>query len=198
MAWFREWLHGGAVGPSTGGGNAPTTEDPPPTGRSTPASNAGSRTGSATTPARGAKAGATPGSSDVADSYPGERLGLPGTGPGSVATLARRGAQFVLDALLAGIVAWLFTAPELPRNWSLLTWALLMIVPVAVVGATPAMALLGLRVVRVDRPETTGIGPLWAVVRTASVFFLVPALLVDRDGRGVHDRASRTVVLRTR
>ena len=33
---------------------------------------------------------------------------------------------------------------------------------------------------------------------TASVFFIVPALIMDRDSRGIHDRASRTVVIRTR
>ena len=64
--------------------------------------------------------------------------------------------------------------------------------------ATPAMALLGMRVVQLDRPDRPGVGPVWAIVRTASVFFIVPALLVDRDGRGVHDRASRTMVLRSR
>ena len=115
-----------------------------------------------------------------------------------MATLLRRGGQFLLDSLLAGVVALIFTYPAPPRNWSLLTWAILMVVPVAVIGATPAMALLGMRVVRLDRPESAGVGLLWTLVRTASVFFIVPALIVDRDSRGIHDRASRTVVIRTR
>ena len=80
----------------------------------------------------------------------------------------------------------------------MLTWALIMVVPVAIVGATPAMVLLGLRVVRLDRPEKAGVGLLWTLVRTLSVFFVIPALIVDRDSRGVQDRASRTVVVRTR
>ena len=151
-------------------------------------------------PAAGRTRPASPpsGPGDDADGYPGERFGLPETGPGSVATLLRRGGQFLLDSLLAGVVALIFTYPAPPQNWSLLTWAILMVVPVAVIGATPAMALLGMRVVRLDRPESAGVGLLWTLVRTASVFFIVPALIMDRDSRGIHDRASRTVVIRTR
>ena len=173
MSWFREWLDGGDP---ASGSTAP--ERPVRSPRPRPE--------------------AAPPGGDEPEGYPGDRLGLPETGPGSVATLARRGGQFLLDALLGGLLAAVFTYPALPQNWSLLTWAILMIVPVAVVGATPAMALLGLRVVRLDRPESAGVGLLWTLVRTASVFFIVPALIMDRDSRGIHDRASRTVVIRTR
>lgn len=178
MAWFREWLDGGR-----------TTGSPP-----RPASTERS-------------APAAPDDAHL-DTHPGERFGLPETGPGSVATLARRGGQFALDALLAGLVAALFTYPVPPQNWSLLAWAILMVVPVALIGTTPGMVLLGMRVVRLDRmgasgatgngPETAGVGLLWTLVRTASVFFVVPALIIDRDSRGIQDRVSRTVVIRTR
>lgn len=183
MAWFREWLEGS-------GGDARTSA-PPSAGPSAPSSAApGTRRG----PAPEAPAHGT----DGGDGYPGERFGLPERGPGSVATLGRRGAQFLLDAVLAGVLAALFTYPALPQNWSLLTWVILMVVPVAVVGATPAMVLLGMRVVRLDRPERPGVGLLWTVVRTVSLFFVIPALIVDHDSRGIHDRASRTVVVRSR
>ncbi|MEJ2889078.1 RDD family protein [Actinomycetospora aeridis] len=168
MAWFREWLEG-----SSGEGRAAVTPQAPETQR-------------------------TPPPEITEEGYPGERFGLPEDGPGSVATLGRRGAQFLLDAVLAGVLAGLFTYPALPQNWSLLTWAILMIVPVAVVGATPAMVLLGLRIVRLDRPERPGVGLLWTVVRTASLFFVIPALIVDRDSRGIQDRVSRTVVVKVR
>jgi uncharacterized RDD family membrane protein YckC len=169
VAWFREWLEGS-------GGDARTTADRPAE-RETPR---------------------TPAPEPDHEGYPGERFGLPEQGPGSVATLGRRGAQFVLDAVLAGVLAGLFTYPALPQNWSLLTWAIIMIVPVAVVGATPAMVLLGMRVVRLDRPERPGVGPLWTVVRTVSLFFVIPALIVDHDSRGIQDRVSRTVVVKSR
>jgi len=57
------------------------------------------------------------------------------------------------------------------------------------------MVLTGLRAVRVDGADRVG---LWALARTVSLFFIVPALIMDRDGRGLHDRVSRTVVIRTR
>ena len=185
MSWFREWLVGEAP-------RADRADDrrtsPAPSGR--PSRSAAAASAAATPDA------ATP--PDAATSHPGERFGLPADGRGSVATLARRGAQFLLDAVLAGLLAAVFTYPALPQNWSLVTWAVLMIVPVSVVAATPDIDLLGLRVVRLDRPEAAGVGLLWTVVRTASLFFIVPALIVDHDVRGVHDRASRTVVVRTR
>jgi uncharacterized RDD family membrane protein YckC len=37
-----------------------------------------------------------------------------------------------------------------------------------------------------------------AVVRTALLLLLVPALLVDADGRGLHDRFTDTAVVRER
>jgi hypothetical protein len=184
VTWFREWL--------AGGGDAHRTAARPDGDAERPAERAAR-------PAPRADARAeTRAGSPADEGYPGDRLGLPEAGPGSVATLPRRAAQFVLDALLAGLLALLFTYPAPPQNWSLLTWAVIMVVPVAVIGATPGMVLLGLRVVRLDRPESPGVGLLWTLVRTASVFFLLPAVILDRDSRGVQDRASRTVVVTTR
>lgn len=183
MTWFREWL--------AGGGDAHRTAqdaERPAAGPARPAPRA----------SRDDSAAKSPADSPADEGYPGDRLGLPESGPGSVATLPRRAAQFTLDALLAGLLALLFTFPAPPQNWSLLTWAVIMVVPVAVIGATPAMVLLGLRVVRLDRPGSPGVGLLWTLVRTASVFFVLPALILDRDSRGVQDRASRTVVVTTR
>jgi uncharacterized RDD family membrane protein YckC len=54
--------------------------------------------------------------------------------------------------------------------------------------------VLGIRVVRLDgRP--VGLG--WALVRTILLLFVVPALITDRDLRGLHDRAANTIVIRT-
>jgi uncharacterized RDD family membrane protein YckC len=35
-----------------------------------------------------------------------------------------------------------------------------------------------------------------AALRTALLMLLIPALISDRDGRGLHDRAAGTVVVR--
>jgi hypothetical protein len=36
------------------------------------------------------------------------------------------------------------------------------------------------------------------LVRTALLCLVIPAIVVDRDGRGLHDRAAASVVVRTR
>lgn len=126
----------------------------------------------------------------------GERLGLPENGPGSVPSTGRRAVAVLLDILLSALVAGLFTAPELPRNWSLLAWALIMIVPTALFGRTPGMVALGIQVVRVDNRPMVG---FWrAAVRTALIFPVIPAVIWDVDNRGLHDRLTGTVVVRTR
>ena len=50
-------------------------------------------------------------------------------------------------------------------------------------------------VARVDAEEPVG---LWrAAVRTLLTAFILPAALVDADGRGMHDRATNTTVIRS-
>jgi uncharacterized RDD family membrane protein YckC len=129
-----------------------------------------------------------------AEGFPGRDLGLPEDGPGSAAAPLRRAGQFLLDLLIGGLVASAISFPA-PAYLSLAVWAVLVTVPVAVIGQTPAMVVTGLRAVRVDGAPRVG---AWALARTVSLFFVVPALLMDRDGRGLHDRVSRTVVIRTR
>lgn len=168
MAWLGEWLRGE---------ERPVSRDPAPTSART----------SPTTPR-------TP--ADRPDpAHPGQDFGLPESGPDSVATIPLRGGQFLLDLVIAGLVAAAFDFPT-PTWLSLTVWAVLVAVPVAVIGRTPAMVLCGMRVARVDGVATVGLG--WALARTVSLFFIVPGLVVDRDARGLQDRVSRTIVLRTR
>ena len=124
----------------------------------------------------------------------GEWLGLPESGQGSVATGGRRLLGFVVDIVLAALVAGLFTAPELPANWSLLSWAVITVVPVAFFGFTPGMLLTGIWVVRVGEPGAVGV---WrAVVRGVLTGVLVPAIIRNADGRSWLDRLTGTVVVR--
>lgn len=126
----------------------------------------------------------------------GERLGLPETGPGSVATLGSRALGLVIDVVLAALIAWAFTAPEPPRNWSLVPWLLITVVTVAVFGFTPGMGAAGIRVVRMDGAVMVGLPR--ALLRAVLVFPIIPAVITNADGRGLHDRAVGTIVLRMR
>jgi uncharacterized RDD family membrane protein YckC len=122
--------------------------------------------------------------------------GLPETGPGSIAPAGPRLGAFLVDVVLSSLVATLFTAPDLPRNRSLLVFAVLYFGFTVLVGQTPGMRLLRLRVVRLDRAAPIG---LWrSAVRTVGVILLIPAVLRDRDGRALHDRLTQTAVVRSR
>ncbi len=132
-------------------------------------------------------------------SQPGARgasLGLPADGPGALAGFSTRVVAFFVDAIGSALIAGIFTAPALPGNWSLLVWAVLTVVPTAAFGMTPGMTLLGLRVARLG--TATFVGLPRALLRTVLLFFVLPAVIVNGDVRGLHDRAAGTVVLRTR
>jgi uncharacterized RDD family membrane protein YckC len=134
-------------------------------------------------------------SAGSAPGWRGQRLGLPADGPGSLAPGGQRLAALAIDLVLSALVAGLFTAPELPRNWSLLVFAVEYVGFTLAFGQTPGMRLVGLRVIRVDRPGR--VDPLRSVLRTILLMLLIPALIWDRDARCLHDRCTQTAVVRT-
>jgi uncharacterized RDD family membrane protein YckC len=120
--------------------------------------------------------------------------GLPESGPGSIAPLGARFGGFLVDIVLSSLVAFVFTAPDLPQNRSLVAFAVIYFGCTLLIGQTPGMRLVKLRVVRTDRPAAVG---LWrSAVRTAGVVVIIPALLRDRDGIALHDRITQTAVVR--
>jgi uncharacterized RDD family membrane protein YckC len=126
----------------------------------------------------------------------GASLGLPAEGPGSLASFGTRITAYVVDAVASAFVAGLFTAPKLPGLWSLVSFAAITIVTLVAFGQTPGMRVCGLRLAHPVEGRRLAV---WrAVVRTALLILLVPALLVDADGRGLHDRATQTAVVRER
>jgi len=131
----------------------------------------------------------------------GERFGLPASGPGSVAGFLRRAAALAVDWVLAYLVSGVFLGPDAfgtPRAaWIVLAiWFVVTAVPVAAFGATPGMIALGIRVASADGRALVGVPR--ALLRTALVALVLPPLFRDDDGRGWHDLAARTVVVRTR
>ena len=126
----------------------------------------------------------------------GAALGLPAGGPGSLAGFGQRVGAFAIDAVASALVTGLVTVPEPPGNWSLLTFAVVTVVFLVATGQTPGMRLLGLRLAH-PQPGRR-LAPWRAVVRTALLCLLVPALVVDADGRGLHDRLTDTAVVRDR
>ncbi|OBA63661.1 hypothetical protein A5647_04500 [Mycobacterium sp. 1100029.7] len=129
--------------------------------------------------------------------YPGEALGLPQTGPGSLAQLGRRLAALMVDWLIAyGLAALAMAAGAFSERVLstavLVIWLLLGIVAVRLFGFTPGQLALGLRVVALD--DRLGLGRV--VVRGVLVALVIPALFTDWDGRGIQDRLTNTAVVR--
>ena len=123
-------------------------------------------------------------------SYPGQQLGLPERGPGSVSSMPRRVLALLIDWLLSMAIAYWLTHSQF---WTIAVFAIEVYVLTALGGSTVGKRLCGIRVVRI------GGGPVgfgWALVRTAILLTVVPPLLTDRDLRGLHDRASDTIVVR--
>ena len=132
----------------------------------------------------------------------GAELGLPASGPGSVASVGSRVVAFVLDVLSGvaiggGVVAvFLGDVTELERGLvHNAAFALQVAVLQALTGQSLGMRLVGIRVLRPASPGGVP-GFLPAAVRTALLMMLIPALVYDRAGRGLHDRAAGTVVVR--
>jgi len=136
--------------------------------------------------------------------WPGERLGLPKEGPGSVAGRVARLVAFLIDVVVAALVTSLFVERDVANPavmqtfnyWAILVWFLLSVGTVSLFGFTVGKFLLGIRVVRTDGAEM--VGPLRAIPRAIMTAVVVPAAIIDVNGRGLHDRAVGTVVLRTR
>lgn len=125
--------------------------------------------------------------------FPGQRLGLPAAGPGSAATFLARVGGLVVDWLPCLAVARLLS--DDPSTSTLLLFATLTVLTVGLTGRSPGHAVLGLRVATLSggRPAFGA-----AAVRTVLLCLVVPPLITDADGRGLHDRAIGTIVLRTR
>ncbi|MFH9015058.1 RDD family protein [Streptomyces sp. NPDC017943] len=128
--------------------------------------------------------------------YRGEQLGLPEEGSGSIARPGRRIGALAVDWGLSLLIAYGLIADsynEAAQVWAPLIMFALMVLTVGTVGFTPGKRLFGIRVLALD---TGRVSPWRAVLRTVLLFLAIPALIWDRDGRGLHDRLAGTVEVR--
>ena len=63
-------------------------------------------------------------------------------------------------------------------------------------GASAGQRIVGIKVV--TYPDHLFVKPLPVFLRTFLIALVVPAVVTDREGRGLHDRITQTVVVRTR
>jgi len=139
---------------------------------------------------------------DAVNTYPGERLGLPVSGPGSVARVGRRIGALAIDYAAATIIATAFfgfdqfalpTEAGLSQFAPMMVFAILQILFIPTIGGSPGHRILGMRVVRLDG---AWVGLWRPIVRTLLLIVVVPAVIWDADQRGLHDKAIATVLIR--
>ena len=128
--------------------------------------------------------------------WPGERLGLPRTGPHSVGRVGRRILALVVDwAIAVGLACliWGYTLLNYDGFVVLALFVGLQALQLAVFGASVGHRLLGLRLIDL----TGGRVGLWRpVVRSLLLGLAFPALVWDSDQRGFHDKIAGTVLIR--
>ncbi|MGP3536628.1 RDD family protein [Microbacterium sp. RD1] len=125
------------------------------------------------------------------DSYPGERLGLPREGTGSIATLGRRMGAIALDWGCAVLISIAFFAYA-PLATTLI-FVIVQVVFIPTIGGSPGHRVFGMRVQRV----TGGWPGVWRpIIRSVLLALVIPAVIWDADNRGVHDKAAGTVLVR--
>lgn len=140
--------------------------------------------------------------------FKGELLGLPEHGRGSLAPLGVRIGALVVDWFIAYGVVGLLTvitgtgalgSVEFASiaSWGVpMLWGVAGVVCVWLFAQTPGQAAFGIGTARLDAEESVGF--VRSLVRVAFIFFLLPPLVQDEDGRGLHDRATGTGLIRTR
>jgi len=137
--------------------------------------------------------------SGEAQTHPGQRLGLPAQGRGSVAGWGRRLLALCIDWAVSLLVVAAFIGDDVWSSRGAMALAPLLALFVqltlltGLLGASIGQRLLGLAVVRLDRQP---VGLPRAALRSALICLAIPPLVFDRDNRGLHDLAVGTVVVR--
>ncbi len=150
---------------------------------------------------------AGPGGPRTAEGYRGQRLGLAETGPGSLTGTGRRLAALAIDWVACLLVARLLL-PDLAatsdtvRSYDprlslavLALFALQRVVLTWLGGASFGQRLVGSQVLAAGGGRA---GFVRVLVRTLLLCLVVPALLWDSDGRGLHDRIAGTIEVSVR
>ncbi len=132
-----------------------------------------------------------PTSRPASSDWPGQRLGLPESGPRSIGRLGRRLAALAIDWGTAVVISIAFFHYD---AWATLgIFAVVQAAFLLVVNGSPGHLILGMRVV----PVVSGYLGVWRpLARTVLLCIVVPAVIWDRDQRGMHDRLIGTVLVR--
>lgn len=134
--------------------------------------------------------------------YPGQRLGLPRKGRGSIARPGRRIAALLIDVASAGLIGYaFFSAPDPvtgvpfanPIATNLIFFAI-QILFIPLLGGSPGHRIMGMRL---ELASGGWVGFWRPIVRTVLLALIIPAVVWDADQRGLHDKIVGTVLVRS-
>jgi uncharacterized RDD family membrane protein YckC len=111
-----------------------------------------------------------------------------------IATLQRRFGALLVDWLLCLLIAGFLD--RFPNNWAPLVLVVEYAFFLGLFGQTPGMRLARIACVSIVDGRPVGIPR--AFLRGLLLALFVPALIMDRQRRGLHDRAAGTIVIDTR
>jgi uncharacterized RDD family membrane protein YckC len=135
--------------------------------------------------------------------YPGERLGMPRVGTGSIGRFGRRLLGAVVDWSACQLIAAALFHVPLPFTGVasgsdtltlLAIFALEHLLLLSTTGYTLGHRVVGLRVLSLDGGTPR---PFQVLVRTVLLCLFLPAMFWDKDGRSLHDKAAGTVIVRS-
>lgn len=127
----------------------------------------------------------------AADGWPGQRLGLPDEGPGSVAPVSKRLVSVCIDWALSMLIAFAFLHGN---SWGTLGIFLVEnLVLQSTLGFTVGQRIMGVRLIG---PGGIRPGFGWVLLRVVLLGVVIPAVIYNADRRGLHDLAANTTVVR--
>ena len=142
-----------------------------------------------------------PDTASESEAYPGQRLGLPSEGRGSLASWGARIGALIIDWAACMLIAiGVFGTGVLPgggwRAWMILTCFFVESTVLSwLAGGSFGQLLSRIAVVRVDMKP---LGLPRALLRAFLVSLALPALVISTDRRGLQDLAAGTVVINRR
>ena len=109
------------------------------------------------------------------------------------ANFGRRFAALLIDWAICLLVGAFYADPRVVAWPPVLVLIVLNTVGIGLFGRTPGMALAGVRCI--SFADGGAIGVARALLRAVLLALLIPAVIMDANRRGFHDRAAGSVVI---
>jgi uncharacterized RDD family membrane protein YckC len=109
------------------------------------------------------------------------------------ATFGRRFGALLIDWALCLVIGALVADPRAVAWPPVVVLVLLNTIGIGLFGQTPGMALAGVRCISTRDGGAIGLGR--ALLRAVLLALFIPAVIMESDRRGLHDRAAGSVVI---